>query len=75
MAGFKMDPNFEKNVTKQVAKNMQSDIDAVFRQHKGQSVDAVKRALQRKLGTALVEPALTTVAESISRGEKVTLKL
>ena len=31
MAGFKMDPNFEEILTKQVAKNMQSDIVAVFR--------------------------------------------
>lgn len=75
MTGFKLDPNFEKNIAKQVAKNMQSDIDSVYRQYKGQSVDAVKRALKRKLGTALVEPSLTNIAEAISRGEKVNVKL
>ncbi|TQC41761.1 hypothetical protein EEB14_52775 [Rhodococcus sp. WS4] len=75
MTGFKLDPNFEKNIAKQVAKNMQSDIDSVYRQYKGQSVDAVKRALKRKLGTALVEPSLTNTAEAISRGEKVDVRL
>lgn len=75
MSGFTLDPNFEKNIAKQGAKNMQTGVDAVYRQYKGQSVDAVKRALKRKLGTALVEPARTNIAEAISRGEKVTVKL
>lgn len=75
MAGFTMDPNFEKKLAKQVAGNMQREVNAVYRQCKGQPVATVKRALQRKLGTALVEPTLTSIAEAISRGDNVKIKL
>lgn len=73
MTGFKMNPNFERDLAKQVAGTMQRDIDAVYRQCKGQPVDSVRRALKQKLGASLVEPTLTTVAEAISRGDKVNL--
>lgn len=75
VAGFKMNPNFEKELAKQVQGSMQREIDAVYRQYKGQPVATVKTALKRKLGTALVEPLLSNIAEAISRGEKINVKL
>ncbi|MBM4524517.1 hypothetical protein GS462_07810 [Rhodococcus hoagii] len=75
MAGFKMNPNFEKELAKQVQGTMQREIDTVYRQYKGQPAATVKRALQARLKTALVEPMLSSAAEAISRGDKVNLKL
>ncbi|QXF84297.1 hypothetical protein HBA53_24645 (plasmid) [Rhodococcus pyridinivorans] len=54
MAGFKMNPNFERDLAKQVQGSMQREIDAVYRQYKGRSVTTVKSALKRKLGVASI---------------------
>lgn len=61
MSGFRMNPNFEREVKREVQKKLTK----VFDRHKGRPVDEVRKALQREGVTA---PELSPLAEAISAG-------
>lgn len=68
----------EKQITRDLKKEMQAFFDKFARSHKGQPVEQVKRALaqawKRELGGSITDPELTDYANVISEGRKITVK-
>ena len=63
MAGFKMNPNFEREMKREV----QRKLTKVFDRFKGRPIAEVRAALQREGVTA---PELSPLAEAISEGRE-----
>lgn len=77
MSGFKMNPNFEEEINRQVRQAFQKVFDAVFRRHAGEPVPDVKAALKRefsKEGASITDPELTQYATAISEGTRIKVR-
>ena len=79
---FTMNQSGLKDLEKEIKKNLDKELQAFFdkfaRSHKGQPVDKVKRSLaqawKREFGGRLTDPELTNYAKVISEGGKVQVK-
>lgn len=62
MAGFKMNPNFERELARQINVQLQKVFDSVYRRHAGKAIGDVKAALQReaaRIGLTMDDAKLT----------------
>ena len=78
---FKMDPNFERNLRRQVEKtagpHYQQMFDRLSRQYRGKPIDQVKRAVKKAWeadGGKITEPDLTQWAEAIASGTRIKVR-
>lgn len=70
--------DLEKNLKRDITKDMQEFFDKLSRRYKGKPVSQVKQALsrewKRELGGSITDPELTNYAEVISGGGKIAVK-
>ena len=79
---FKFDENaidrLAKDATKQIANELQETMDALLRTQRGKPVAevkmAVKREWERRPGATITDPELTTYAEALTAGTRITLQ-
>jgi len=74
MSSFKMNPNFERDVKRDIEKVMQAAADQVHRQHAGQPLAVTKPATKRafeRAGINLSDQELTRYAQQIADGIKI----
>jgi len=77
MAGFKMNPNFEREFARQFNAQLQKVFDLVYSRHAGQAVGEVKAALKReagRIGLTLDDAKLTELATAISAGTRLKVR-
>lgn len=69
---FKMNPDFEKQLAREVAAKVQSDIlDPIQRRYKGHPAEEIKPVLKqefKRVGGSIPESELDKYASAISRG-------
>lgn len=75
---FKMNPNFEKQLAREVAAKVQSDIlDPIQRRYQGRPAEEIKPILKRefeRVGGSMPDSELDKYANAISQGVPVHAK-
>lgn len=77
MGDFKPNPNFTRDLMRQVNSQLQKIFDSVYSGHAGRDVEDVKAALKeaaKRGGFTIDEPKLTELASAISAGKKLKVQ-